>query len=107
MQEEQSGLEKELGKNEVFFLPYLMGERSPHNEVNARGAFIGMRPITDEKGDDARRFGRGSFALRDCMEVAKGNGIKVTCTRICGGGAKVRFGVKLSQMFWEFPWKLR
>ena len=47
--EEQSGLEKELGKNEVFFLPYLMGERSPHNDVNARGAFIGMRPHTTRK----------------------------------------------------------
>lgn len=86
--EEQSGLEKELGKNEVFFLPYLMGERSPHNDVNARGAFIGMRPHTTRKEMTLAVLEGVAFALRDCMEVAKGNGIKVTCTRICGGGAK-------------------
>ena len=33
---------KKLGKNDVFFLPYLTGERCPHNDVNARGAFIGL-----------------------------------------------------------------
>ena len=43
---EQAGLEEKMGKNDVFFLPYLMGERSPHNDVTARGAFIGMRPDT-------------------------------------------------------------
>ena len=46
---EQNGLEALLGKNDVFFLPYLMGERSPHNDVSARGAFIGMRPDTTRK----------------------------------------------------------
>ena len=81
-------MEKELGKNEVFFLPYLMGERSPHNDVNARGAFIGMRPHTTRKEMTLAVLEGVAFALRDCMEVAKGNGIKVTCTRICGGGAK-------------------
>ena len=86
--EEQSGLEKELGKNEVFFLPYLMGERSPHNDVNARGAFIGMRPQTTRKEMTLAVLEGVAFALRDCMEVAKGNGIDITCTRICGGGAK-------------------
>ncbi len=34
--------------NEVYFLPYLMGERSPHNDVNAHGVFIGMRPTLQE-----------------------------------------------------------
>lgn len=43
---EQQGLAQKLGKNRLYFLPYLMGERSPHNDVNARGAFIGMRPDT-------------------------------------------------------------
>ena len=42
---EQAGLDEFLGKNDVFFLPYLMGgERSSHNDITARGAFIGMRP---------------------------------------------------------------
>ena len=40
--EEQKGIEK-LGENHVFYLPYLMGERSPHNDPDARAAFIGMK----------------------------------------------------------------
>lgn len=46
---EQEDLENLLGENEVYFLPYLMGERSPHNDVNAKGCFIGMRPDTTRK----------------------------------------------------------
>ncbi len=42
---EQKNIEK-LGENDVFFLPYLMGERSPHNDPNAKAAFIGMRMDT-------------------------------------------------------------
>ena len=38
---EQAPIQK-LGENQVFFLPYLMGERSPHNDPSARAAFIGM-----------------------------------------------------------------
>lgn len=87
---EQEGLESLQGKNEVIFLPYLMGERSPHNDVNARGAFIGMRPDTSRGKMTLAVMEGVAFALRDCMEVAKQNGIKVSSTRICGGGAKSR-----------------
>lgn len=41
-EEEQEKLEELLGENDVYFLPYLMGERSPHNDVNARGCLIGI-----------------------------------------------------------------
>lgn len=85
---EQQGLESLMGKNGTFFLPYLMGERSPHNDVNARGAFIGMRPDTT-RGEMTLAVLEGvAFALRDCVEVAKSNGVTVTSTRICGGGAR-------------------
>ena len=43
---EEKNLDSLLGDNTTYFLPYLMGERSPHNDVSARGAFIGMRPDT-------------------------------------------------------------
>jgi DNA repair protein RadA/Sms len=43
---EEKNLDALLGENGTYFLPYLMGERSPHNDVDARGAFIGMRPDT-------------------------------------------------------------
>ena len=85
---EQAGLEEELGKNDVYFLPYLMGERSPHNDVNARGAFIGMRPDTMRKQMTLAVLEGVTFALRDCLEAAKKNGVTVGCTMLCGGGAK-------------------
>ncbi|MBE5740343.1 MAG: xylulokinase [Clostridiales bacterium] len=85
---EQEGLETYLGNNEVFFLPYLMGERSPHNDVNARGCFIGMRPDTTRKQMTLAVMEGVTFALRDCVEVAKASGLKIEKTKICGGGAK-------------------
>lgn len=85
---EQEGLEEYLGKNDVYFLPYLMGERSPHNDVNARGAFIGMRPDTTRKQMTLAVLEGVTFALRDCLEAAKKNGVKIGRTMLCGGGAK-------------------
>ena len=85
---EQEELDSLLGKNEVFFLPYLMGERSPHNDVNAKGAFIGLRP-TVSRGHMTLAVMEGvAFALKDCVEIAKQSGIDIPSTRICGGGAK-------------------
>ena len=85
---EEAGLEEKMGKNDVFFLPYLMGERSPHNDVTARGAFIGMRPDTT-RGEMTLAMLEGvAFALRDCLEAAKKNGAKIPRTKLCGGGAK-------------------
>jgi xylulokinase len=84
---EQAGIEK-LGENHVYFLPYLMGERSPHNNPNARGTFIGMTMDTT-RADMTQAVLEGvAFALRDSFEVAKSLGIKIERTKICGGGAK-------------------
>ena len=77
-----------LGENHVYFLPYLMGERSPHNNPNARGTFIGMTMDTT-RADMTQAVLEGvAFALRDSFEVAKSLGIKIGRTKICGGGAK-------------------
>ena len=77
-----------LGENHVFFLPYLMGERSPHNNPNARGTFIGMTMDTT-RADMTQAVLEGvAFALRDSFEVAKSLGIHIERTKICGGGAK-------------------
>lgn len=77
-----------LGENHVYFLPYLMGERSPHNNPNARGTFIGMTMDTT-RADMTQAVLEGvAFALRDSFEVAKFLGIKIERTKICGGGAK-------------------
>lgn len=84
---EQNAIEK-LGENHVYYLPYLMGERSPHNNPNARGTFVGMTMDTT-RADMTQAVLEGvAFAMRDSFEVAKSLGIPITRTKICGGGAK-------------------
>lgn len=77
-----------LGENNVYFLPYLMGERSPHNNPNARGTFIGMSMDTSRSDMTQAVLEGVAFALRDSLEVAKSLGINIKRTKICGGGAK-------------------
>lgn len=77
-----------LGRHGVYFLPYLMGERSPHNDVNAKGAFIGMRPDTSRADMTLAVLEGVAFALKDCVQIAQSDGVRITGTKICGGGAK-------------------
>jgi len=80
--------EDKLGENHVFFLPYLMGERSPINDTNARGTFIGMTMDTT-RADLVQAVLEGvAFAIRDSVEVARSLGITINSSKICGGGAK-------------------
>lgn len=80
--------EDRLGENHTYFLPYLMGERSPINDTNARGTFIGMTMDTT-RADLVQAVLEGvAFAIRDSVEVAKSLGIPITSSKICGGGAK-------------------
>jgi xylulokinase len=79
---------EKLGKNHVYFLPYLMGERSPHNDPLARGAFVGMTMDTT-RADMTQAVLEGvAFAIRDCVEIARAQGIRIDSSMICGGGAK-------------------
>lgn len=86
---EQSAIpDEKLGRNTVYFLPYLMGERSPHNDADARGMFIGMSMDTT-RADMYQAVLEGvAFAMRDSLEVAKSLGIDIRSSKICGGGAK-------------------
>ena len=80
--------EDKLGRNRVFFLPYLMGERSPINDTNARGTFTGMSMDTT-RADLTQAVLEGvAFAIRDSVEVARSLGLQIERTKICGGGAK-------------------
>ena len=100
---EQAGLDEFLGGNDVSFLPYLMGERSPHNDVTARGAFIGMRPDTTRGQMTLAVLEGVAFALRDCMEAAKKNGAVIPRTKLCGGGAKSRLWRKIVANVMNMP----
>ena len=90
---EQAGITREkLGRNRVFFLPYLMGERSPINDVDARGCFVGMSMDTT-RADLTQAVLEGvAFAIRDSFEVARGIGIDIPRSKLCGGGAKSPLG---------------
>ena len=77
-----------LGENEVYFLPYLMGERSPINDTNARGTFIGMTMNTKREELTLAVLEGVAFAIRDSVEVAKSLGIEINSSKLCGGGAK-------------------
>lgn len=72
----------------VIFLPYLSGERSPHNDVNAKGAFVGLTATTTRAQMSRAVLEGVAFAIRDCYEVAKANGLQITRTNLCGGGAR-------------------
>ncbi len=85
---EQEGIEEKLGDNHVFFLPYLMGERSPWNNPDARATFTGITMDTT-RADMTQAVLEGvAFATRDMFEVAKSLGINIERSMICGGGAK-------------------
>lgn len=77
-----------LGENSVFFLPYLMGERSPHNDADARAAFIGMSMDTAREDLTLAVLEGVAFGLRDSLEAARRTGVCPKRTKICGGGAK-------------------
>ena len=84
---EQASIDR-LGENNVYFLPYLMGERSPHNNPAARGVFFGMS-MDSTRSDMTQAVLEGvAFGLRDCLEVARSLGIELSTTKIVGGGAK-------------------
>ena len=84
-----------LGNNNVFFLPYLMGERSPINDTDATGMFIGLRPNTKRHEMVLAILEGVAFAIRDNVEVAKKLGINISKSTVCGGGAKSKLWLKI------------
>ena len=79
---------KESNTDGLYFLPYLSGERSPHNDTNIRGAFIGLNHSTT-RGEMSKAILEGvSFALRDCLEIASKEGFTFSKATLCGGGVK-------------------
>ncbi len=86
--EQEAITDEKLGENHVFYLPYLMGERSPLNDPLARGTFVGMTMDTSRSDMTQAVLEGVAFGLRDSLEVAKKLGIVVKKSTIVGGGAK-------------------
>ena len=89
MAAEQAGIDAGSADASLpYFLPYLMGERTPHNDVSARGAFVGMSMSTT-RSDMTRAVLEGvAFAVRDSVEIARSLGVRVSSSTVCGGGAR-------------------
>jgi len=86
---EEAGIDPAgLGRSHVYWLPYLMGERSPHNDPAARAAFIGMTMDTTRAQMTQAVLEGVAFGIRDSLEVARSLGLTITRSTICGGGAK-------------------
>lgn len=74
--------------DELFFLPYLMGERTPHNDPDCRALFIGLN-ITHSRMNMTRAVLEGvAFSLRDTLQIMKSMGIELSAVSISGGGSK-------------------
>ncbi len=78
----------DLGCNGLIYLPYLMGERTPHLDPNAKGVFFGLS-AKHEKQDMLRSVMEGIvYSLKDCMEIIKEMGVDIKEVRASGGGGK-------------------
>lgn len=85
---DQEALSVTAGANGIFYLPYLMGERTPHLDANAKGVFFGLSAIHTKK-DMLRAVMEGvCYSLLDCMEIIKETGITVKEIRASGGGGR-------------------
>lgn len=79
------------GAHGLFWLPYLMGERTPHLDALARGAWIGLT-AKHQRSDLIRAILEGvCYSQRDCLEIIGGLGARAKKVRLSGGGAKSPF----------------
>ena len=77
-----------IGSRRLIYLPYLMGERTPHLDANCRGVFFGLSAI-HTKVDMLRAVMEGvGYSLTDCLEVLREMKIDVNEMMACGGGSK-------------------
>ncbi|GHU83187.1 xylulokinase [Clostridia bacterium] len=77
-----------IGANRLLYLPYLMGERTPHLDPDCRGAFVGLSAM-HERRDLMRAVMEGAtYALKDSLTILAGMGVTPTEMLACGGGAK-------------------
>jgi xylulokinase len=79
------------GAHGLFWLPYLMGERTPHLDAAARGGWIGLT-ARHTRADLIRAVIEGvSYSMRDCLDIVESLGVPVQSVRASGGGAQSAF----------------
>jgi xylulokinase len=90
----------------LIFLPYLAGERTPHADPDARGAFIGLS-VRHQRGDLVRAVLEGvAYGLRDSLELLSALGVKAGAGRASGGGARSRLWLQVVASVLGLPLEL-
>ncbi|UWR97488.1 xylulokinase [Phaeobacter inhibens] len=102
-----AGLGEELQPpGPVTFMPYLSGERTPHNSASLRGGFQGLSIATTAE-DLARAVMEGvCYGLRDCLEALRKTGAEIDSCLVIGGGSKSAYWVKLLATILNLPLQL-
>jgi xylulokinase len=91
------------GEEPLFFLPYLSGERTPHNDTEARGSFVGLSHQSDRTAL-ARAVVEGvAFAFADCLEALKAAGTSVERATAVGGGSRSHIWLKTIASVLDMP----
>lgn len=88
----EPALNAETAGNELYFMPYLSGERCPHNDGDVRGAFLGLTHATKRQDMELALLEGVSFAIRECMALCPKSVQKAT---VCGGGTKSRLWMEV------------
>jgi len=83
------------GPGEEIFLPYLSGERTPHNNANARGSFVGLSHLSDPARLAQAVMEGVAFGFRDCQRVLGDAGTKIDTLLAVGGGSRSALWLKL------------
>ena len=91
------------GPAPLMFLPYLSGERTPHNDVSIRGAFAGIDHGTDRKAMAHAVLDGVAFALRDCMDSLAASGSKPESVMAVGGGSRSGTWLSIIAALLEIP----
>ncbi len=92
-----------FGKSDVLFLPYLMGERSPVNDMTARGMFANLSINTTKEEMSLAVLEGVAFSLKQNFELIKSYGVPITKSKVCGGGVKNRLLCKVLSTVLNIP----
>ncbi len=93
----------EPGAGGLVFLPYLAGERTPHADPDARGAFVGLE-LRHDRGALVRAVLEGvAFGLRDCLDLLRALGVDAATARVSGGGARSRLWLRIVASVLDLP----
>jgi xylulokinase len=94
------------GAGGLVFLPYLAGERTPHADPDARGAFVGLE-LRHDRGALVRSVLEGvAFGLRDSLELLRALGVDAAAARVSGGGARGRLWLEIVASALDLPLEL-